>query len=122
MPHHDDSAHYEPWMRRNPPHPGRGIWHGCMDDGDGNCMSVEAAARKLGVPPERLARVLDGREGISPALALKLEAAGWSTARAWLYQQAEYDLVQERRRANQWPHQTEEQSAQLGALAGSTAI
>jgi addiction module HigA family antidote len=38
--------------------------------------------------------VLNGRAGISPALALRLEKAGISSARAWLAMQANYDLWQ----------------------------
>ena len=37
-------------------------------------MSVSEAAAWIGVPPDTLSRVLDGREGISPKLASRLEA------------------------------------------------
>ena len=36
--------------------------------GDGNCMSIETAARKRGMHPKCLARVLGGRGRITPAL------------------------------------------------------
>ena len=61
------------------------------------------AARKLGVTRVTLSRVLHGRAGISVSLALKLEAAGWGTADAWLWRQAQYDLARERNRLGQWP-------------------
>jgi addiction module HigA family antidote len=41
-----------------------------------------------------LSRVLNGRAGVSPDLALRLERAGVSTARAWLAMQSNYDLAQ----------------------------
>ena len=65
-------------------------------------MTVGAAAAKLEVSQPTLSRILNGRAGISPAMALKLEAAGWGTAETWVRMQAHYDLVQERRRG-QWP-------------------
>ena len=39
-----------------------------------------------------LSRVLNGRAGISPDLAVRLERAGVSTARFWMNLQAQYDL------------------------------
>ena len=44
-----------------------------------------------------------GRAGISVAMALKLETAGWATADVWLNLQTYYDLAQERNRIGQWP-------------------
>ena len=89
---------YDAWLRRNPPHPGGMIRDGCM-----GAMSVAEAARELGVSAPALSRVLNGHAGISVALALKLEAAGWGTAEAWVGLQGNYDLVRERRRRGQWP-------------------
>ena len=77
---------------RNPPHPGVNIREGWMVDG----MSVSEAASWVGVPLDTLARVLDGREGISPELASQLEAAGWSRRDLWLRLQAAYDKAQAR--------------------------
>ena len=57
-------------------------------------MSVSDAASWIGVPPDTLSRVLDGREGISPDLASRLEAAGWSRRKLWLRLQAAYDEAQ----------------------------
>ena len=39
-----------------------------------------------------LSRVLNGKAGISPDLALRLEEAGVGTARLWVNLQANYDL------------------------------
>ncbi len=41
-----------------------------------------------------LSRVVNGKAGISPDLALRLEKAGVSTARFWVNLQANYDLWQ----------------------------
>lgn len=79
---------------RNPPHPGVHIREGWMVDG----MSVPEAAAWIGVPPDTLSRVLDGREGVSPELASQLEAAGWSRKKLWLRLQAAYDEAQIRLR------------------------
>ena len=49
------------------------------------------AARRIGVPLEELMALLDGRAALSPRLATKLEAAGWSNAPFWLRLQHAYD-------------------------------
>ena len=102
MSESEGDGRYDAWLRRNPPHPGGyvGDW---LEDADGRRMTVGAAAAKLGVSQPALSRILNGRAGISPAMALKLEAAGWGTAETWVRMQVHYDLVQERRRRGQWP-------------------
>lgn len=59
-------------------------------------LSVTDAANRLGVSRVALSRVLNGRAAISPALAVRLEAANVSTARMWLAMQTAYDLARER--------------------------
>ena len=99
-----DSEPYDAWLRRHPSHPGRHIFHGCMEDPLGErSLTVREAAHKIGVSRVTLSRVLNGRASISVSLALKLEAAGWGTADAWLRRQAQYDLALERNRLGQWP-------------------
>ena len=80
------------WLRRNPPPPGPGV----LNSADG--MTLGEAAKKLGVSRASLSRLVNGRCGISPAMALKLESAGWGTADIWVRLQAAYDLAQARRR------------------------
>lgn len=46
-----------------------------------------------------LSRVIDGRAGISPDLAIRLERAGVSTARFWMTLQASYELAQAEQRS-----------------------
>ena len=74
-------------LRRKPSHPGLLIRSLCM----GASMRSARAARILGVPEGDLRRVLEGRAGVSPERALRLEAAGWSTANLWMGLQAKYD-------------------------------
>lgn len=94
---------YDAWLRRNPSHPGRHIYHGCMEAIEGvyEGVSVSEAARKLGVSRVGLSRVINGRAAISVSLALKLEAAGWGKADVWMRRQARYDLARERNRIGQ---------------------
>ena len=81
------------WLRRNPPHPGESIREGCMEE-----MTIGEAARKLGVSRNALSRVLNGRCGIPPVMALTLEAVGWSKAAFRMRLQSHYDLAQVRKR------------------------
>lgn len=80
-------------MMMNPPHPGELL----RDDVIAELgLSVTETAQRLGMSRVALSRVLNARAAISPDLALRLEMAGVSTARAWLAMQANYDLAQAR--------------------------
>ncbi len=57
-------------------------------------LSVTEAASRLAMSRVALSRVLNGKAAISPELAIRLERAGASSARAWLSMQANYDLWQ----------------------------
>ena len=61
-------------------------------------LGVTEAAAKLGISRMALSRVINGRAGIGPDLAIRLERAGVSTARFWITLQANYDLSQAMRR------------------------
>ena len=78
---------------KNPPHPGRSIKNACLDH---YSLSVTDAAKVLGVARHTLSRVLNGKAGISPEMAIRLEKAGWSNADQWLRLQMAYDLAQAR--------------------------
>jgi len=80
---------------KNPPHPGRSIKDACLDPLG---LSVTEAAQALGIARHTLSRVLNGRAGISPDMAIRLEKAGWSNAGHWLRLQTAYDLAKARRR------------------------
>ncbi|MBI4081088.1 MAG: HigA family addiction module antidote protein [Candidatus Lambdaproteobacteria bacterium] len=60
-------------------------------------MSRAEAARRLGVPANRITQIVKGQRTITPETALRLEALfGWPAA-YWLQNQAEYDLQIERK-------------------------
>ncbi|WP_265257702.1 HigA family addiction module antitoxin [Verminephrobacter aporrectodeae] len=78
----------------NPPHPGEMLREDVIS---ALGLSVQEAADRLGMSRVALSRVLNAHAAISPTLALRLEMAGVSTARAWLAMQANYDLAQARK-------------------------
>jgi addiction module HigA family antidote len=61
-------------------------------------IEVTDAAQRLGVSRTTLSRVINGRAGISPDLAVRLERAGVSTARFWMTLQTNYELSQAEKR------------------------
>ena len=81
-------------MMRKPPHPGYGIRVLIEDAG----MSVTDAARKLGVTRQSLNNLVNGRAGISPEMAIRLEKVFGGTAEQWLRVQTAYELAQARER------------------------
>ena len=61
-------------------------------------MTVGEAARRLGVSRNTLSRVLNGRCGISPEMALTLEAVEWFNTAFRMRLQSRCDLAQARKR------------------------
>lgn len=61
-------------------------------------IEVTDAAHRLGLARSSLSRILHGRTGISPDLAVRLERAGVSTARFWMALQANYELARAEQR------------------------
>jgi antitoxin HigA-1 len=80
----------------NPPHPGEIIREDCLKP---LALTVTAAAEWLGVSRQSLSEVLNGHNGVSAEMAIRLEKAGWSNAETWLGVQTAYDLWQARQRA-----------------------
>ena len=78
----------------NPCHPGETL----RDDLAAAGFTVTDAAARLGCTRQALSRLLNGKAGMSPAMAIALERIGWSNAGYWMRQQAAYELAQERRR------------------------
>lgn len=75
----------------NPPHPGellRELWLKPLD------LSVTEAADRLKVTRKALSELLNGKTGVSPEMALRLELAFGKSAESWLGHQAAYDLWQ----------------------------
>jgi len=80
----------------NPPHPGKIIREDCLKPLG---LSVTAAAEWLGVSRQSLSELLNGRNGVSAEMAIRLEKAGWSNAETWLGVQAAHDLWHAKQRA-----------------------
>ena len=59
-------------------------------------LSVTAAASALGVTRKTLSAVLNGRAGISPAMAYRLSKAFDTSPELWSNLQMQYDLWQAR--------------------------
>lgn len=83
---------------KNPPHPGGSIKDACLEPLG---LNVTEGARVLGVTRNTLSRVINGQNGISPDMAIRLEKAGWSNADHWLRLQTAYDLAQARQHEDQ---------------------
>jgi addiction module HigA family antidote len=70
-------------------------------------LGVTQAAEQLGVSRVALSRVINGRAGISPDMALRIEAwlgvARGGDARVWLAQQSAYDVSQAEQRFKKKP-------------------
>jgi antitoxin HigA-1 len=80
----------------NPPHPGEIIREDCLGPLG---LSVTAAAEWLGISRQSLSEVLNGHNGVSAEMAIRLEKAGWSAAETWLGVQSAYDLWQAKQRS-----------------------
>ncbi len=76
---------------KNPPHPGLSVRHDCLEPLG---LSVTEAARKLGVSRKQLSAIVNGRSGISPEMAIRLDKAFGGGATTWYQMQAAYDLAQ----------------------------
>ena len=83
---------------KNPPHPGLSIRHDCLEPLG---LSVTEAAKKLGVSRKQLSDVVNGRSGISPQMAIRLDKAFGGGANTWYRLQAAYDLAQAMKQADQ---------------------
>ena len=77
----------------NPPHLGELIRESMDESG----WTVTETAARLGCERGTLSRLLNGKAGVSAAMALALEDLGWGTAEHWMRMQASYELAQARR-------------------------
>ncbi|MGI8646764.1 MAG: addiction module antidote protein, HigA family [Acidimicrobiales bacterium] len=78
-------------MIKNHPHPGQLLHEDVLAPLG---LTVTQAAQRWSMSRVALSRVLNGKAGISPDFAIRLEHAGVSTARFWITLQANYDLAQ----------------------------
>ena len=79
---------------KNPPHPGLSVRHDCLEPLG---LSVTDAARALGVTRQALNNLVNGKSGISPEMAIRLDKAFGGGAEIWLGLQLDYDLAQARK-------------------------
>ena len=78
---------------KNPPHPGLSVRHDCIEP----CgLTITEAADVLGVTRQALNNLVNGKSGISPEMAIRLDKAFGGGAETWLRLQMAYDLAQAR--------------------------
>lgn len=76
---------------KNPVHPGKIVRHDCLEPLG---LTVTAGAKALGVSRQALNNLVNGKAGVTPEMAIRLEKAFGGTADAWLRMQMNYDLAQ----------------------------
>ncbi len=82
--------------KNNPPHPGEYVLEECIKPLG---LSIGEAARGLGVNRLTLSRLIHGKSGVSPEMAVRLSMAFGSTPEMWLRLQNAFDLAQARKSA-----------------------
>jgi antitoxin HigA-1 len=95
---------------KNPVHPGQDVRHDCLE---ALGLSVTEGAKVLGVTRQALNKIVNGKAGIRPEMAIRLSKAFGSTAETWLQMQVAYDLAQARKHENKirvQRYQTEERA------------
>jgi addiction module HigA family antidote len=80
---------------KEPPHPGLSVRYDCLEPLG---LSVTEAARVLGVTRQALNNLVNGKAGISPEMAIRLDKAFGGTAEGWLALQTAFDLAQARKK------------------------
>jgi addiction module HigA family antidote len=81
---------------RNPPHPGTSVRDDCLKPLD---LTVTKGAEVLGVTRQALNNLVNGKAGISPEMAIRLDKAFGGTAEGWLALQTAFDLALARKKA-----------------------
>lgn len=76
---------------KNPPHPGEMVLEECIKPLG---LTITQAAKGLGITRNSLSRLINGHNGISPEMAVRLSRAFGSRAEMWLRMQNAYDLAQ----------------------------
>ena len=83
--------------RKNPPHPRLSIRHDCLAPLD---LTVSEAAKRLGVSRRQLSDIVNGKAGISPEMAIRLDKAFGGGVETWYRLQAACDLARAMRHAD----------------------
>src|SRR2546428_7775170 len=79
---------------RTPPHPGLSVRHDCIEPLG---LTITETAEILGVTRQALNNLVNGKSGISPEMAIRLDKAFGGSAETWLRLQVAYDLAQARK-------------------------
>ena len=82
---------------KNPPHPGRIIKQECLEPLE---LSITRAADILGVTRLTLSNVVNGKNGVSPEMAIRLSKAFGSSPEVWLGLQMDYDLAEAEKKSS----------------------
>lgn len=81
----------------NPPHPGKILLEDWIKPLN---FSISEFALKIGTSRKNLSEIVNGKNGISSEMALKLAKALGTSAKLWLNLQVSYDLWQASQRVN----------------------
>ena len=82
---------------KNPPHPGRLVKHECLEPLG---LSITKVAEILGVTRLTLSNLVNGKNGVSPEMAIRLSKAFGSSPEVWLGMQMDFDLAQAEKNAD----------------------
>ncbi len=80
---------------KNPPHPGEHVLEDCLKPLG---LSITKGAAHLGVSRLTLSNLVNGKNGISPEMAIRLSKAFGGSPELWLRMQMAYDLAQARKK------------------------
>lgn len=81
---------------KNPPHPGEHVFEDCLKPLG---LSITKAAKILGVSRLTLSNLVNGKNGVSPEMAIRLSKAFGGSPQVWLGMQMQYDLAQAEKKA-----------------------
>jgi addiction module HigA family antidote len=81
---------------KNPPHPGAHVLEDCLKPLG---LSITKAADVLGVSRLTLSNLVNGKNGVSPEMAIRLSKAFGGSPEVWLGMQMQYDLAQAEKKA-----------------------
>jgi addiction module HigA family antidote len=76
---------------KNPPHPGQHVLRDCLEPLG---LTITRGADILGVTRLTLSNLVNGKNGISPEMAIRLSKAFGGRPEVWLGMQSDYDLAQ----------------------------
>jgi antitoxin HigA-1 len=94
---------------KSPPHPGQHVKLDCLEPLG---LSITKGSEILGVTRLTLSNLVNGKNGISPEMAIRLSRAFGGAPEVWLGMQMDYDLAQAEKKSadlnvtKMWPQAT----------------